>query len=60
MIGRFVLGAVSGAGIAVCPLYNVEFSPKSLRGQLGSVFQTMLTLGIVTAFALSLPVLWLN
>ena len=60
MIGRFVLGAVSGAGIAVCPLYNVEFSPKSLRGQLGSVFQTMLTLGIVTAFALSLPVIWLN
>ena len=45
-VGRFILGAVSGAGIVVTNLYNVEFAPKSLRGQLGSVFQTMLASGI--------------
>ena len=32
MTGRFILGAVSGAGIVVTNLYNIEFSPKSLRG----------------------------
>ena len=60
MIGRFIGGWTCGASAAVSPLYNTEYSPNKMRGSLGNVFQVQVNTGVLIAYALALPVLWLD
>lgn len=50
--GRFITGCAIGLLSAVISLYQSEIAPPALRGTLTSVYQLMITLGIlVAAFA---------
>jgi len=60
MISRFLGGITAGAAPAVAPLYNTEYSPNKMRGSLGAVFQVNLALGILIAYVISLPLIWLD
>ncbi len=50
LIGRFVLGLAIGVVSFTGPLYISEMAPASWRGAMVSLYQFMLTLGIVLAF----------
>lgn len=47
---RFVLGLAVGVASFTAPLYLSEVSPQSVRGSLISMYQLMITIGIVLAF----------
>jgi len=47
--GRFIAGCSIGLMSAVVSLYQSEIAPPSLRGALTSMYQLMITFGIVTA-----------
>lgn len=47
---RFVLGIAVGIASFTAPLYLSEISPQSVRGSLISMYQLMITIGIVIAF----------
>lgn len=50
LAGRWLAGAGVGALSALVPLYQGEISPKSLRGGFTSLYQLMITLGILIAY----------
>lgn len=54
--GRAVVGIASGGSTVVVPLYLGEIAPASLRGKLGTAFQVTVTLSMLTAQVLGLPV----
>lgn len=47
---RFFLGIAVGMASFVAPLYLSEIAPQSVRGALISMYQLMITIGIVMAF----------
>jgi SP family galactose:H+ symporter-like MFS transporter len=47
---RFVLGIAVGVASFTAPLYLSEISPMSVRGAMISMYQLMITIGIVLAF----------
>lgn len=47
---RFVLGIAVGVASFTAPLYLSEISPQSVRGAMISMYQLMITIGIVLAF----------
>jgi len=47
---RFILGIAVGVASFTAPLYLSEISPQSVRGSLISMYQLMITIGIVIAF----------
>ncbi|MBJ7260053.1 MAG: sugar porter family MFS transporter [Chthoniobacterales bacterium] len=47
---RFFLGIAVGMASFVAPLYLSEIAPRSVRGALISMYQLMITIGIVVAF----------
>lgn len=47
---RFFLGIAVGMASFVAPLYLSEIAPQSVRGALISMYQLMITIGIVVAF----------
>ncbi|MEO8205607.1 MAG: sugar porter family MFS transporter [Chthoniobacterales bacterium] len=47
---RFFLGIAVGVASFTAPLYLSEISPQSVRGGLISMYQLMITIGIVVAF----------
>jgi len=47
---RFILGLAVGVASFTAPLYLSEISPQSVRGSMISMYQLMITLGIVLAF----------
>lgn len=49
-IARFILGIAVGVASFTAPLYLSEISPQSVRGSLISMYQLMITIGIVMAF----------
>lgn len=49
LVGRFVSGASIGLLSAAVPLYQTEMAPSELRGALVSIYQLMITLGILLA-----------
>lgn len=49
-IGRFVTGMAAGACCVAAPLYINEIATKEIRGNLGSYFQLMVTMGIFFAY----------
>ncbi len=48
---RFFLGLAVGMASFTAPLYLSEISPQSVRGGMISMYQLMITIGIVVAFA---------
>jgi SP family galactose:H+ symporter-like MFS transporter len=47
---RFILGTAVGVASFTAPLYLSEISPQSVRGAMISMYQLMITIGIVIAF----------
>ena len=47
---RFILGIAVGVASFTAPLYLSEISPQSVRGSMISMYQLMITIGIVLAF----------
>ncbi|XP_043464698.1 facilitated trehalose transporter Tret1-like isoform X1 [Leptopilina heterotoma] len=60
--GRFILGVSGGAFCVAAPIYAGEIGQSEIRGQLGSYFQLMMTVGILLTYALGMAVdiLWLS
>ncbi|XP_072022520.1 solute carrier family 2, facilitated glucose transporter member 8-like [Amphiura filiformis] len=54
-IGRILTGIGAGMASLSVPVYIAEMSSPNLRGLLGSSFQLVITLGILTAYALGIP-----
>jgi len=52
LCGRFMMGLSGGVLCVVVPLYMAECLPSAVRGRGTSIFQFMLTLGIVSAAAI--------
>jgi SP family galactose:H+ symporter-like MFS transporter len=50
MGARFVLGIAVGVASFTAPLYLAEIAPQSVRGALISMYQLMITIGILMAF----------
>ncbi|CRG84411.1 putative quinate permease [Talaromyces islandicus] len=49
-LGRFIAGLGVGGSSSVIPIYLSEMAPKDLRGQLGSCYQFMFTIGIFVSY----------
>ncbi|MFZ4780400.1 MAG: sugar porter family MFS transporter, partial [Terrimicrobiaceae bacterium] len=50
IVARFILGIAVGVASFTAPLYLSEISPQSVRGSMISMYQLMITIGIVMAF----------
>jgi len=50
IVSRFILGIAVGIASFTAPLYLSEISPQSVRGSMISMYQLMITIGIVLAF----------
>lgn len=61
-LGRFITGLSGGAFCVAAPMYTAEIGESEIRGQLGSYFQLMMTVGILLTYALGMAVnmLWLS
>jgi sugar porter (SP) family MFS transporter len=49
-VGRVVAGLGLGGSSVVVPMFSSEMTPKQIRGQVGSFYQLMYTLGIFTSY----------
>ncbi|WPH00806.1 Hypothetical protein R9X50_00363600 [Acrodontium crateriforme] len=49
-LGRLIAGLGLGGSSVVVPMYSSEMTPKQIRGQVGSFYQLMFTLGIFTSY----------
>ncbi|KAF2170887.1 hypothetical protein M409DRAFT_63918 [Zasmidium cellare ATCC 36951] len=49
-IGRVIAGIGLGGSSVIVPMYSSEMSPARLRGQIGSFYQLLFTLGIFTSY----------
>lgn len=54
IIGRFVLGVSGGAFCVTAPMYTAEIADTETRGRLGSYFELLLCVGILSAYTLGL------
>jgi len=50
LVGRVVLGIAIGLASFTAPLYLAEVAPESIRGAMISLYQLMITIGILAAF----------
>ena len=50
IVGRVVLGLAIGIASFTAPLYLAEIAPESIRGAMISLYQLMITIGILVAF----------
>jgi SP family galactose:H+ symporter-like MFS transporter len=50
LVGRLVLGVAIGLASFTAPLYLAEVAPESIRGAMISLYQLMITIGILVAF----------
>lgn len=60
IIGRFISGAGVGFGSSVAPVYGSELAPRKVRGFIGGMFQTSVTLGILVMFYISFGLSHIN
>lgn len=49
-VGRVIAGIGLGGSSVVVPMFSSEMTPKEIRGQVGSFYQLMFTLGIFTSY----------
>jgi len=49
-VGRVIAGLGLGGSSVVVPMFSSEMTPKQIRGQIGSFYQLMYTLGIFTSY----------
>lgn len=50
IVGRLVLGVAIGIASFTAPLYLAEIAPEGIRGAMISLYQLMITIGILVAF----------
>ncbi|XP_017467593.1 PREDICTED: facilitated trehalose transporter Tret1-2 homolog isoform X2 [Rhagoletis zephyria] len=56
--GRFVIGISTGSFCVVTPMYISEIAETSIRGTLGTLFQLLLTFGILLVYLIGAVVSW--
>jgi len=49
-VGRVIAGLGLGGSSVIVPMFSSEMTPKEIRGQVGSLYQLMFTLGIFTSY----------
>ena len=55
MAGRIVTGVALGMSTSVAPMYMGEIASAKYRGLLGTLFQLMITLGVLLAYVVGIP-----
>lgn len=50
LLGRTIAGFGLGGSSVVVPMFSSEMTPKQIRGQVGSFYQLLFTLGIFTSY----------
>ncbi|KAL7727868.1 hypothetical protein ACLKA6_019435 [Drosophila palustris] len=56
--GRFLIGIATGSFCVVAPMYISEIAETSIRGTLGTLFQLLLTVGILFVYIMGSLVSW--
>ncbi|XP_060645400.1 facilitated trehalose transporter Tret1-2 homolog isoform X1 [Drosophila nasuta] len=56
--GRFLIGISTGSFCVVAPMYISEIAETSIRGTLGTLFQLLLTMGILFVYIVGSLVSW--
>ncbi|KAH8382581.1 hypothetical protein KR009_004198 [Drosophila setifemur] len=57
-LGRFLIGISTGSFCVVAPMYISEIAETSIRGSLGTLFQLLLTVGILFVYMVGSMVSW--
>ena len=55
MAGRIITGVALGMSTSVAPMYMGEIASAKYRGLLGTLFQLMITLGVLLAYVVGIP-----
>lgn len=55
ILGRFFVGLNSGLNAGLAPMYLTEISPLHLRGAVGTIYQLVVTVSILTSNILGMP-----
>ena len=56
LVGRFIWGIAAGVNTVLVPKFITETAPKELNGTFGAISQIMVTLGILLATLLCMPI----
>ncbi|KPU80444.1 uncharacterized protein Dana_GF16361, isoform B [Drosophila ananassae] len=57
-LGRFLIGISTGSFCVVAPMYISEIAETSIRGTLGTLFQLLLTIGILFIYLIGSLISW--